>query len=147
MDSLIFILTVVSFALIILYTEESQSDKALNLKKKLSNFQNALLFISMFHFSTMTHQIICVICAALSFIALNSWLLIDEETEVLFFKSITEVPVYIALSFVIWYILQRRELKSFIRERKAEIKQQQQAKLLNSQSDAIVAFRAESKVD
>ena len=33
-----FIMSVVSFALIVLYTEETQSDKAMNLKKKLSSF-------------------------------------------------------------------------------------------------------------
>ena len=95
----------------------------------------------------MAHQIICMLFAGLSFLALNSWLLLDTETETLFFKGVFEIPVYMLVSFVIWYILQRRELKSFIRERKSEIKQQQQAKLLNSQSDAIVALRAESKVD
>ena len=53
-----------------------------------------------------------------------------------------EVPVYSMANFAIFYILQKRELKSFLRERKAIIKQEQVLEIFNAQSDAIVVINA-----
>ena len=117
-----FVMAVVQFTLISLYAEASKADKTLILKQKLSSYQSALFFVSMFNFSSMAHLIICMLCAALSFFALDSWLLLGADDESKFYESVLEIPVYMLSSFAIWYILQRRELKSFIRERKAEIK-------------------------
>ena len=57
---------------------------------------------------------------------------------------IFEVPTYaIAMGFV-FYMLQRRELKNFFAERRAQLKQQEVTNIFNVQSDAIVAIEKNS---
>ena len=82
-----------------------------------------LIFVSMFQCSNIAYLIIYMIAAALAICILNLELLVvDDQTQLL--KSFLELPGLLLVSFVIWYILQRRELKSFIRERQAIIKQE-----------------------
>ena len=51
------------------------------------------------------------------------------------------MPAYIVGCLIIFYILQKRELNSFVRERNANIKQEQVTQIFNTQNDAIVVVK------
>ena len=55
-----------------------------------------------------------------------------------------EIPFYMIGCGVIFYMLQRRELKNFFAERRAQLKQEQVTTIFDSQSDAIVAIEKHS---
>ena len=56
------------------------------------------------------------------------------------------MPGYVVACLITFYILQKRELKSFIRERNATIKQEQVTQIFNAQSDAIVVVKQPDSV-
>ena len=53
--------------------------------------------------------------------------------------------MYVLVCFVLFFILQKRELKRFFQEQKAVKKEQQVSDVLNSQSDAIVVIPADEQ--
>lgn len=70
-----------------------------------------------------------------------------ELNEQEFNKTLIEMPAYIVACLIIFYILQKRELKSFVRERNANIKQEQVTQIFNTQSDAIVVVKQVNNQD
>ena len=68
---------------------------------------------------------------ALSLATISSvWLIDLNEQE--FSNTLQELPAYTIGCFAIFYILQKRELKSFLRERTAIVKQEQVEEIFNA---------------
>ena len=77
--------------------------------------------MSMFNCPSMTYLGIMLTGFVLSDLSLCLAMAGISEQEML--NSLLEIPAYVLGCFLIFYILQRRELESFIREKTASIKQ------------------------
>ena len=79
------------------------------------------MFASMFQCSSIAYQLICMLFSAIVICLTDVFLnAIDDETH--YVDSLIQLPGYIMISFAIWYILQKRELKNFISEHKAVLR-------------------------
>ena len=75
----------------------------------------------MFQCSSITYQLICMLVTALA-ICLTDVFLLAFGNETQFVFNLTRLPGNMIMSFGIWYILQKRELKNFTRENTAILK-------------------------
>ena len=59
-------------------------------------------------------------------------------------STIFEVPTYAITTGLVFYMLQKRELKNFFAERRAQLKSQEVTTICNVQSDAILVIERSS---
>ena len=119
------------------YSDSPDVEKVIIFKRNGEIMKSRILYVSMFQCSNYKYFLISTLVTAMSLASMNLW---QNENKAESIGILLEIPGYSVACFIIWYTLQRRELKSFIRERRASIKQEQVTKVFDSQSDAIVVI-------
>ena len=94
--------------------------KTIIFKRNLELLKQKAMFAAMFSCPSMSYFIVMLLGFILSMFILSFGLVGLSDQE--FMNTLLELPVYCIANFAIFYILQKRELKSFLRERKAVIK-------------------------
>ena len=85
------------------------------------------IYVTIFLCSSLRYFILCIVPSAVALVALT---LLQADSKMV--ATLVDIPGFCIACFLIWYILQRRELNSFMRERQTELKQDQLTKVFNS---------------
>ena len=97
------------------------------------------LMYAIFFCPSLKYILIVITSSSASTVMLaGSFNSIDKQESV---RLILECPLYAIIAFVVYHLLQKRELKNFYRERKAIRMHGQVMDVFHSQSDAIVAIK------
>ena len=103
------------------------------------------LMYAIFFCPSLKYILIVIASSSASTVILaGSFNSIDKQESV---RLILECPLYAIIAFLVYYLLQKRELKNFYRERKAIRMHGQVMDVFHSQSDAIVAVKKDHDVE